>query len=137
MIPDAIEVRLKPKERAVLESRLRAATTEQRQLLRMRIVLEAADGIWDARDRPRVAYHSHHRQLMAGALCPRKARWVGGSAALRHAADLRRSHRPAHTCGARSAAPQRLCPLERTADREGPGQRRRAGRLAFPAQTQD
>ena len=33
MIPDAIEVRLKPKERAV-----------QRQLLRIRIVLEAADG---------------------------------------------------------------------------------------------
>ena len=44
MIPDAIEVRLKPKERAVLESWLRAATTEQRQLLRIRIVLEAADG---------------------------------------------------------------------------------------------
>ena len=44
MIPDAIEVRLKSKERAVLESRLRAATTEQRQLLRIRIVLEAADG---------------------------------------------------------------------------------------------
>src|SRR5882762_1257047 len=44
MIPDAIEVRLKPKERAVLEARLRAATTEQRQLLRIRIVLEAADG---------------------------------------------------------------------------------------------
>jgi hypothetical protein len=31
MIPDAIKVRLKPKERAVLEARLRAATTEQRQ----------------------------------------------------------------------------------------------------------
>ena len=44
MILDAIEVRLKPKERAVLESRLRAATTEQRQLLRIRIVLEAAEG---------------------------------------------------------------------------------------------
>jgi len=44
MIPDAIEVRLKPKERAVLEARLRAATTEQRQLLRIRIVLEAAEG---------------------------------------------------------------------------------------------
>jgi transposase len=40
----AIEVRLKPKERAVLEARLRAATTEQRQLLRIRIVLEAVDG---------------------------------------------------------------------------------------------
>jgi transposase len=45
MIPDAIEVRLKPKERAVLEARLRAATTEQRQLLRIRIVLEAAEGL--------------------------------------------------------------------------------------------
>src|SRR6185295_15401137 len=44
MIPDAIEVRLKPKERAELEARLRASTTEQRQLLRIRIVLEAADG---------------------------------------------------------------------------------------------
>jgi transposase len=43
MIPDAIKVRLKPKERAVLEARLRAATTEQRQLLRIRIVLEAAE----------------------------------------------------------------------------------------------
>ena len=44
MIPDAIKVRLKPKERAVLDARLRAATTEQRQLLRIRIVLEAAEG---------------------------------------------------------------------------------------------
>jgi transposase len=44
MIPDAIEVRLNRKERAVLEARLRAATTEQRQLLRIKIVLEAADG---------------------------------------------------------------------------------------------
>jgi len=44
MIPDAIKVRLKPKERAVLEARLRAATTEQWQLLRIRIVLEAAEG---------------------------------------------------------------------------------------------
>src|SRR5207244_12604081 len=44
MVPDAIEVRLKPKERAELEARLRASTTEQRQLLRIRIVLEAAEG---------------------------------------------------------------------------------------------
>ena len=43
MIPDAIKVRLKPNQRAVL-ARLRAATTEQRQLLRLRIVLEAAEG---------------------------------------------------------------------------------------------
>ena len=44
MIPDAIEVRLNRKERTELEARLRAATTEQRQLLRIKIVLEAADG---------------------------------------------------------------------------------------------
>ena len=44
MFPDAIEVRLNRKERAELEARLRAATTEQRQLLRIKIVLEAADG---------------------------------------------------------------------------------------------
>jgi transposase len=44
MIPGAIEVRLTRKKRSVLEARLRAATTEQRQLLRIKIVLEAADG---------------------------------------------------------------------------------------------
>ena len=45
MIPDAIEIRLSRKERAVLEARLRAATTEQRHLLRTRIVLHAAEGM--------------------------------------------------------------------------------------------
>lgn len=44
MIPDAVEVRLKPEERAVLEARLRAATTAQRDVFRARIVLLAADG---------------------------------------------------------------------------------------------
>jgi transposase len=44
MIPDAVEVRLKPEERAVLEAWLRAPTTEQRQAFRARIVLLAAEG---------------------------------------------------------------------------------------------
>jgi transposase len=44
MFPDAREVRLRPDERAVLEARLRAPTTEQRQAFRARIVLLAADG---------------------------------------------------------------------------------------------
>ena len=39
-----MKVRLRRGDRAILEARLRAATTEQRQLLRIRIVLEAADG---------------------------------------------------------------------------------------------
>src|SRR5665647_1413508 len=44
MISDAMKVRLRPGDRGILEARLRAATTEQRQLLRIRIVLEAAEG---------------------------------------------------------------------------------------------
>src|SRR5262249_33948876 len=49
MIPDAIEGHLTRKERAELEGRLRAGSTEQRQVLRIRIVLEAAEG-WGTRD---------------------------------------------------------------------------------------
>lgn len=44
MIPDAVIVRLSPEERAVLEARLRAPTTEQRQVFRARIMLLAAEG---------------------------------------------------------------------------------------------
>jgi transposase len=44
MIPDAVVVRLSPEDRAVLEARLRAPTTEQRQVFRARIVLLAAEG---------------------------------------------------------------------------------------------
>src|SRR5246127_55874 len=44
MIPDAREVRLKPKIRKVLEARCRASTTAQRDVQRARIVLLAAQG---------------------------------------------------------------------------------------------
>src|SRR5436190_23643077 len=44
MILKATEVRLKPKARAVLEARIRAPTTEQRDVLRAQIVLLAAKG---------------------------------------------------------------------------------------------
>src|SRR6516164_2975365 len=44
MIPDAREVRLKPKIRKVLEARCRAPTTAQRDVRRARIVLLAAEG---------------------------------------------------------------------------------------------
>lgn len=44
MIPKAAEVRLKPKERAALKARVRAPTTPQRDVLRAKIVLLAADG---------------------------------------------------------------------------------------------
>ncbi len=44
MIPKAVEVRLKPADRTVLEARLRATKTPQRDVLRARIVLMAAEG---------------------------------------------------------------------------------------------
>ena len=44
MIGEAAQVRLMPEERAVLEARLRAPTTPQRDVLRARIVLMAAEG---------------------------------------------------------------------------------------------
>jgi transposase len=44
MILKAAEVRLKPKVRAVLEARVRAPTTEQRDVFRARIILLAAKG---------------------------------------------------------------------------------------------
>jgi transposase len=45
MIPKAAEVRLTPEDRAVLEARVRAPTTEQRDVFRARIVLLASDGL--------------------------------------------------------------------------------------------
>jgi hypothetical protein len=44
MIPEAREVRLKPKVRKVLEARCRAPSTPQGEMKRARIVLLAADG---------------------------------------------------------------------------------------------
>jgi transposase len=44
MIPEAAEVRLTPEDRSVLEARLRARTTEQRDVVRARIVLLASEG---------------------------------------------------------------------------------------------
>jgi transposase len=44
MIPKATEVRLMPEDRVVLEARVRAPTTEQRDIFRARIILLAAEG---------------------------------------------------------------------------------------------
>jgi transposase len=44
MIPTAAEVRLTPEDRVVLEARVRAPTTEQRDVFRARIILLADEG---------------------------------------------------------------------------------------------
>ncbi len=43
MVPDAAKVRLTPEVRSVLEARVRAPTTDQRDVLRARIVLLAGE----------------------------------------------------------------------------------------------
>src|SRR6476646_6966341 len=44
MIPQAVEVRLRPEDRAVLEARVRSPATTQRDALRARVVLLASEG---------------------------------------------------------------------------------------------
>src|SRR6202521_5634082 len=67
MIPEAREVRLKPKIRKVLEARCRAATTAQRDVRRARIVLLAAQGrstrsiAEEVRVQPRIVSHWRRR----------------------------------------------------------------------------
>src|SRR6202158_314324 len=67
MIPEAREIRLKPKIRKVLEARCRAATTAQRDVRRARIVLLAAQGrstrsiAEEVRVQPRIVSHWRRR----------------------------------------------------------------------------
>ena len=88
MILDAMKVRLRPGDRGILEARLRAATTEQRQLLRMRIVLEAAEG--------------HARELYD--LTPRLSR-IGDREIWkpRPLCSWAPRHMPIHGCGSKAA----------------------------------
>jgi len=67
MIPEAREVRLKPKIRKVLEARCRAPSTPQRDVRRARIVLLAAEGCStrsiaeEVRVQPRIVSHWRRR----------------------------------------------------------------------------
>src|SRR2546430_13484570 len=67
MIPEAREVRLKPKIRKVLEARCRAPSTPQRDVRRARIVLLAAEGrstrsiAEEVRVQPRIVSHWRRR----------------------------------------------------------------------------
>ena len=127
-----MKVRLKPGDRAVLEARLRAATTEQRQLLRIRIVLEAADGH---------GTREIARELETTPTTVSLWRMRYAREGLDGLEDRLRSGTPPiygevtdqRIAKFSTAAAQRLCALERTADRAGVGRRRRAVRLAFPA----
>ena len=138
MIPDAIKVRLRPKERAELEALLRAATTEQQLLLRIKIVLEAAEGT-STRE---IARELDTTPTTVSLWRGRFAR--EGIAGLD---DLPRSGTPPIYTEAtdkriravldRSVAAQRLCALERTTDRGGAWRRRRSVCLAFAAATEN
>src|SRR5258705_9111727 len=120
MIPDAIEVRLKPKERAVLESRLRAATTEQRQLLRIRIVLEAADGSGTREIARELDTTPTTVSLWRGGLSRQKQRGRGGIAPPRTPPLLTEATRKGKRGGAHRPPPQNLSPLSRAPYRQDP-----------------
>ena len=62
MIPEAREVRLKPKIRKVLEARCGAPTTPQRDVKRARMILLAADG----RSTRSIAQEVLQRQSLTG-----------------------------------------------------------------------
>jgi FixJ family two-component response regulator len=86
MIPDAVAVRLSPEERAVLEAKLRAPTTEQRQVFRARIVLLAAE---------ERSTRSIAREL--GTMPRTVSGWRGRFAREGFGAEVRRRDRPAHS----------------------------------------
>src|SRR6516225_3991301 len=88
MIPDAREVRLKPKIRKVLEARCRAPTTAQRDVRRARIV------------------------LLAAPLCRPRAWWTEGPSTDGQEAGLRQGYEPAHFDASGSATACGLCPLD-------------------------
>jgi hypothetical protein len=75
-IPEATPITLTKEERAELEGLARSTKTEYRLRLRARIVLLAADGHDDPRDRPRGWLHHRHGEQMARAL---RREAVGGS----------------------------------------------------------
>ena len=78
-IPQAVEVRLRPEDRAVLEARVRSPATTQRDALRARVVLLAAEAL-DPVDCRRTRNHAKHSEYLAGSLCRRRFAWLGRQA---------------------------------------------------------
>src|SRR5215475_10462158 len=79
MIPDAVEVRLRRKDRGVLEARVRAATTPQRDVFRARIVLLAAQGR-STRSIARELQTMPRTEPLARSVCSRRVVWAGRAA---------------------------------------------------------
>src|SRR5215471_4188501 len=96
MIPEAREVRLKPKVRKVLEARCRAPSTPQGEVKRARIVLLAADG-HSTRSIAKEVGVQPHREQMAAPFCRSWAFRAERPPARRQAADLRSGDEQAHS----------------------------------------
>src|SRR5262245_30059658 len=121
MIPKAREVRLKPKERRVLEALCRAPSTAQRDVRRARIVLLAAEG----RSTRSIGSggSAAYCQQLAAALC-RAGPWRSeGASAGRQEADLRQGDEQAHSGTSGSAATAGVCPVDGAAAGRGVGRR--------------
>src|SRR5215218_6511920 len=139
MFPDAREVRLGPDERAELEARLRAPTSEQRHVFRARIVLMAAEGLSTraiARDlgtMPRTVSHWRIRFAEEGLSGLDDRPRPGGRASAKY--DETTDRRILAVLGRPPAGG--LCPLDGRARGRGSGRRQRPVCLALPAGPED
>ena len=133
MIPEAAEVRLLPEDRAVLEARLRAPTTEQRDVLRARIILLAAEGTLDTVDCASRRHDAADGEHMAWAVRPGGLGGFGRSAATWPRAQVWRGDGPTHSGGTGKSAAGRVRTVDWAADRGRAGRRARTAGVAFPA----
>src|SRR4051812_25528794 len=133
MIPEAREVRLKPKARKVLEARCRAPTTAQRDVRRARIVLLAAAGrstrsiALEVGVRPRIVSNWRRRFAEHG-LGGLKDRPRAGKKPIYGKATHKRI-----LALLNRAPPSRLCPLDRSTAGQSLGRRSCSVCLALPA----
>ena len=99
----AAEVPLTLADRAVLEARVRAPTTEQRDVFCARIILMASEGK-STRSIARTLGNMPRTVQLAWPVRPRGAGWIERQSASRTDADLRRRDRSAHSGGVRPPA---------------------------------
>jgi hypothetical protein len=137
MIPKAAEVRLTPEDRAVLEARLRAPTTEQRDVLRARIVLLAAEGRSTQSIASTVGTMPRTVSLWRGRFARQGLAGLGDKPRPGRAPKYGARDGAAYSGGIGAATAGRICTLDGTADCGRTGQCARAASLALSACPED
>ena len=121
----------------MLEARVRAPTTEQRDVFRARIVLLADEGRSTRSIARAVGTMPRTVSTWRGRFCPRRLDRFGRQAAARPCTEVQQRDRSTHSGGPGAGAAGRLCALDRAIDCGRTGRRARAAGLAFPAGAKD